>query len=201
MNTCYKHFYYFVTEFDLINEKVDTILSAKLHKPYNLQEFAPLQEMTRKICTDIIAPPTPTGAIWDLLKKKILISYTFFSFRATQASVPTRWISGCCCQMIPLSEYHLKEKQPSALLITITVVCQITHLEKHITESVFCWNSDLDQMCWGNTVKQPRFPNIDCKCENMDLKSTAKSFCRNVDSKSVWKPIISQFALCHHYYT
>ena len=45
VNTCYKHFYYFVTEFDLINEK----------------EFAPLQEMTRKICTDIIAPPTPTG--------------------------------------------------------------------------------------------------------------------------------------------
>ena len=48
VNTCYKHFYYFVTEFDLINEK----------------EFAPLQEMTRKICTDIIAPPTPTGAYW-----------------------------------------------------------------------------------------------------------------------------------------
>ena len=46
VNTCYKHFYYFVTEFELINEK----------------EFAPLQEMTRKICTDIIAPPTPTGA-------------------------------------------------------------------------------------------------------------------------------------------
>ena len=45
VNTCYKHFYYFVTEFELINEK----------------EFAPLQEMTRKICTDIIAPPTPTG--------------------------------------------------------------------------------------------------------------------------------------------
>ena len=32
VNTCYKHFYYFVTEFQLINEK----------------EFAPLQEMTRK---------------------------------------------------------------------------------------------------------------------------------------------------------
>ena len=46
VNTCYKHFYYFVTEFQLINEK----------------EFAPLQEMTRKICTDIIAPPTPTGS-------------------------------------------------------------------------------------------------------------------------------------------
>ena len=45
MNTCYKHFYYFVTEFDLINEK----------------EYAPLQEMTKRICTDIIAPPTPTG--------------------------------------------------------------------------------------------------------------------------------------------
>ena len=45
VNTCYKHFYYFVTEFDLINEK----------------EFAPLSEMTRRICTDIIAPPTPTG--------------------------------------------------------------------------------------------------------------------------------------------
>ena len=48
VNTCYKHFYYFVTEFDLINEK----------------EYAPLQEMTRRICTDIIAPPTPTGS-WD----------------------------------------------------------------------------------------------------------------------------------------
>lgn len=47
VNTCYKHFYYFVTEFQLINEK----------------EFAPLQEMTRKICTDIIAPPTPEGLI------------------------------------------------------------------------------------------------------------------------------------------
>ena len=50
MNTCYKHFYYFVTEFDLINEK----------------EFAPLQEMTRRICTDIIAPPTPTGEFYHI---------------------------------------------------------------------------------------------------------------------------------------
>ena len=31
VNTCYKHFYYFVTEFHLINEK----------------EFEPLKEMTR----------------------------------------------------------------------------------------------------------------------------------------------------------
>ena len=50
VNTCYKHFYYFVTEFELINEK----------------EFAPLQEMTRKICTDIIAPPTPTGGVFKV---------------------------------------------------------------------------------------------------------------------------------------
>ena len=53
---------------------------SKLLKPYNLQEFAPLQEMTRKICTDIIAPPTPTGAIWDILKKKD--SSTFFFFQS-----------------------------------------------------------------------------------------------------------------------
>ena len=59
VNTCYKHFYYFVTEFDLINEK----------------EFAPLQEMTRKICTDIIAPPTPTGLIteWICYVKLLVI--------------------------------------------------------------------------------------------------------------------------------
>jgi len=36
VNTCYKHFYYFVTEFSLINDK----------------EFEPLKEMTRRICTD-----------------------------------------------------------------------------------------------------------------------------------------------------
>ena len=62
VNTCYKHFYYFVTEFDLINEK----------------EFAPLQEMTRKICTDIIAPPTPTGCLTVstifIIKKEIYLS-------------------------------------------------------------------------------------------------------------------------------
>ena len=36
ISTCYKHFYYFVTEFSLINDK----------------EFKPLKEMTRRICTD-----------------------------------------------------------------------------------------------------------------------------------------------------
>ncbi|XP_053209335.1 MOB kinase activator-like 3 isoform X2 [Panonychus citri] len=34
VNTCYKHFYYFVTEFDLVSEK----------------EFEPLTELTRRIC-------------------------------------------------------------------------------------------------------------------------------------------------------
>ena len=34
----------------------------------------------------------------------------------------------------------------------------------------------------------------------MDLKSTAESLCKNVDSKSVREPIISQFALCHFYF-
>ena len=61
VNTCYKHFYYFVTEFDLINEK----------------EFAPLQEMTRKICTDIIAPPTPTGKTFYNIKKKLYLPKHF----------------------------------------------------------------------------------------------------------------------------
>ncbi len=36
VNTCYKHFYYFVNEFNLLNEK----------------EFEPLKEMTRRICVD-----------------------------------------------------------------------------------------------------------------------------------------------------
>lgn len=36
VNTCYKHFYYFVTEFDLINTK----------------ELEPLSEMTFKVCKD-----------------------------------------------------------------------------------------------------------------------------------------------------
>ncbi|KAH0554759.1 MOB kinase activator-like 3 [Cotesia glomerata] len=36
VNTCYKHFYYFVTEFDLINTK----------------ELEPLSEMTSKVCKD-----------------------------------------------------------------------------------------------------------------------------------------------------
>lgn len=36
VNTCYKHFYYFVTEFELITQK----------------ELDPLAEMTKRICTD-----------------------------------------------------------------------------------------------------------------------------------------------------
>lgn len=36
MNTCYKHFFYFVTEFELINPK----------------ELEPLAEMTAKVCKD-----------------------------------------------------------------------------------------------------------------------------------------------------
>ena len=73
VNTCYKHFYYFVTEFDLINEK----------------EFAPLQEMTRKICTDIIAPPTPTGQLFCDALKYFLTTKIFY--RTTQAPVPSRF--------------------------------------------------------------------------------------------------------------
>lgn len=38
INTCYKHFYYFVTEFDLINHK----------------ELEPLAEMTAKVCKDAV---------------------------------------------------------------------------------------------------------------------------------------------------
>ena len=77
VNTCYKHFYYFVTEFDLINEK----------------EFAPLQEMTRKICTDIIAPPTPTGDptgsnITRLIQRFILQNLTNRYFLRTLAGPP-----------------------------------------------------------------------------------------------------------------
>ena len=37
VNTCYKHYYYFITEFHLLNEK----------------EFEPLKEMTIRICTDL----------------------------------------------------------------------------------------------------------------------------------------------------
>jgi len=37
VNTCYKHFYYFVKEFNLLNEK----------------EFQPLKEMSQRICTDL----------------------------------------------------------------------------------------------------------------------------------------------------
>ena len=36
MNTCYKHFVYFVKEFDLVSSK----------------EFEPLKEMTARICND-----------------------------------------------------------------------------------------------------------------------------------------------------
>lgn len=45
MNTCYKHFYYFVTEFDLINPK----------------ELEPLAEMTAKVCKDSISPTRSTA--------------------------------------------------------------------------------------------------------------------------------------------
>ncbi|XP_050531982.1 MOB kinase activator-like 3 isoform X2 [Daktulosphaira vitifoliae] len=38
VNTCYKHFYYFITEFDLVISK----------------ELEPLMEMTTKICHDVI---------------------------------------------------------------------------------------------------------------------------------------------------
>ena len=37
VNTCYKHFYYFVNEFELVATK----------------ELEPLKEMTSKICTDM----------------------------------------------------------------------------------------------------------------------------------------------------
>ncbi|KYN27933.1 Mps one binder kinase activator-like 3 [Trachymyrmex cornetzi] len=45
VNTCYKHFYYFVTEFDLINSK----------------ELEPLVEMTAKVCKDSISPTQNTA--------------------------------------------------------------------------------------------------------------------------------------------
>ncbi|MPC18955.1 MOB kinase activator 3A [Portunus trituberculatus] len=40
VNTCYKHFYYFITEFDLVPQK----------------EFEPLKDMTAKICHDTPEP-------------------------------------------------------------------------------------------------------------------------------------------------
>ena len=43
VNTCYKHFYYFVSEFHLLNEK----------------EFEPLKEMSQRICTDLHNTPNP----------------------------------------------------------------------------------------------------------------------------------------------
>ncbi|XP_035725223.1 MOB kinase activator-like 3 [Vespa mandarinia] len=46
VNTCYKHFYYFVTEFDLINTK----------------ELKPLAKMTAKICKDTDSPTQTTVA-------------------------------------------------------------------------------------------------------------------------------------------
>ncbi|XP_011638365.1 MOB kinase activator-like 3 isoform X2 [Pogonomyrmex barbatus] len=45
VNTCYKHFYYFVTEFDLINPK----------------ELEPLAEMTAKVCKDSASPTQSTA--------------------------------------------------------------------------------------------------------------------------------------------
>lgn len=44
MNTCYKHFYYFITEFELINTK----------------ELEPLAEMTAKVCKDTASPTQST---------------------------------------------------------------------------------------------------------------------------------------------
>ena len=44
VNTCYKHFYYFVTEFELMHQK----------------EFEPLKELTQKICTDVLPLPHPS---------------------------------------------------------------------------------------------------------------------------------------------
>lgn len=44
VNTCYKHFYYFVTEFELINTK----------------ELEPLAEMTAKVCKDTASPTQAT---------------------------------------------------------------------------------------------------------------------------------------------
>ncbi|XP_042145173.1 MOB kinase activator-like 3 [Ixodes scapularis] len=38
VNTCYKHFYYFITEFDLVSQK----------------ELEPLTEMTQKVCKESV---------------------------------------------------------------------------------------------------------------------------------------------------
>ncbi|PSN52039.1 MOB kinase activator-like 3 [Blattella germanica] len=45
VNTCYKHFYYFVREFDLVSSK----------------ELEPLKEMTAHICRDYSDPPTTSS--------------------------------------------------------------------------------------------------------------------------------------------
>lgn len=50
VNTCYKHFYYFITEFDLVPPK----------------ELEPLKDMTEKICHD--TPEVPSSANSDQKK-------------------------------------------------------------------------------------------------------------------------------------
>lgn len=45
VNTCYKHFYYFVREFDLVSSK----------------ELEPLKEMTSHVCRDYNDPPATSS--------------------------------------------------------------------------------------------------------------------------------------------
>jgi len=45
VNTCYKHFYYFVREFDLVSSK----------------ELEPLKEMTSRVCRDYSSPPATSS--------------------------------------------------------------------------------------------------------------------------------------------
>ncbi len=65
VNTCYKHFYYFVTEFNLLNEKefeplkviqkLLTNLSAMVKDAIFPTYFCTsFQEMTQRICTDLV---------------------------------------------------------------------------------------------------------------------------------------------------
>ena len=77
VNTCYKHFYYFVKEFGLMHDKVtikiavlsifNVILGEKnqtlcviVNYVFFFKEFEPLKEMTQRICTDVLPMPHPS---------------------------------------------------------------------------------------------------------------------------------------------
>jgi len=64
VNTCYKHFYYFVSEFSLMNDK----------------EFEPLKEMTQRICTDVLPAPHPSQSMSHHQKSSTTSATNEFQF-------------------------------------------------------------------------------------------------------------------------